>query len=147
MSRRKEKRERAAYHDSRRYLKKHPPRLSDPLFGLTEKVAWAREVEIVIQRYPEWKRDRERAMSYGAYRTGRRGWSAENVVLRHSGGSVEAVETALKQFPREDRNRLQAVLRGGEDLAQRDKLLLGKFRSYLAVFLGYGRPRYNLKKR
>lgn len=146
MSRRTEKRELAAYHDSRRYLKKHPPRLSDPLFGL-KKDAWVGEVKTVIQRYQEWKRDRERAMSCGAYRTGRRGWSAENVVLRYSGGSVEAVETALKQFPREDRNRLQAVLWGGEELAQRDKLLVGKFQRYLAVFLGYGRPRYNLKKR
>lgn len=147
MSRRKEKRELAAYHDSRRYLKKHPPRLSDPLFGIKEKAAWDREVKRVIGEYPEWKRERERAMSYGAYRTGRRGWSAENVVIRHSGGSVEAVETALKQFPREDRNRIQAVLWGGEESDKTDKPLVGKFRRYLAVFLGYGRPRYNLKKR
>lgn len=146
MSRRRDKRERAAYHDSGRYLKNHPPRRSDPLFGIKGKETWASEVTSAIKKYPERLKEREQDMKYGAYRTGRRGISAENVALRHSGGSVVATEAALKQFPSPERKRLQAILWGNEEYTRKDRELVGRFKRYLAVFLGYGRPRYNLKK-
>lgn len=145
VSRRGEKRERAAYHDSRRYLKRHPPRLSDPLFGLRDRKEWRDAVGQAIQRYPRQARRREADLRSGGLGRMRKGPSAESVVLRHSGGAVCAVEMALERFPAREQRRLRAVLWGGGERRREDKPLVALFCRYVAAYLGYGRERYDIK--
>ncbi len=145
MSRREEKRELAAYHDSGRYLKRHPPRLSDPLFGLAPRAEWADEVRMVLRTYPKLARCKEAALRAGGIRAGRRGPSAENVLLWHSAGAVAAVEAALDHFPMERRRRLCAVCFQRTERCRQDWTDINLLQRYVAVYLGYGRARYDLK--
>lgn len=145
MSRRQEKRERAAYHDSRRYLKQHPPRLSSPLFGLRPKAEWMETVRKAIRRYPSAAHRREEALRAGGVGSGRRGRSAENVLLYNSGGVVDAVEAALGRLPPEQRRRVWAVCFGGAERRKGDRAAVSLFERYLAAYLGFGRERYDIK--
>lgn len=143
MSRRAEKREARAYHDSRRYLKQHPPRLSDPTFGLRPRGEWIDTVRQVIRDYPRRRARREADLRAGGLRTRRRGPSAEDVVLRNSGGPVDAVDAALRQLTGEERRRIRAVCFEGAERHKSDRELIGRFQRLVAAYLGYGRSRYD----
>lgn len=137
---REEKRERAAHHDSRRYLKKHPRKRSDPLTGLDRESDWKAAAAGAVRRYPKLH-ERERAeLAAGGLRTARRGPSPEAVLIRHSSGLVEAVEKALRDVPREKRNRLKAVVWCGVEPTNEDRAILKRFYQLTAVYLGYGDP-------
>lgn len=140
---RKDKREQAAYHDSRRWLKRHAPRRSDPLFGLRERSQWMDTVEKTVYQYPKWAAQQRADMAAGGICSGRRGQSAENVVMRSSSGPVAAVEAALGHFDHNEQNRLKGILWGGQERKKADRALLGLFYRYVAVYMGYGRPRYD----
>ena len=140
---RKDKREQAAYHDSRRWLKRHSPRRSDPLFGLRERSQWADNVKKTVYQYPKWAKRQREDMAAGGVGVGRRGRSAEEVVMRSSSGPVAAVEAALERFDRSEQNRLKGILWGGQERQKADRALLGLFYRYVAVYMGYGRPRYD----
>lgn len=145
MSRRGDKREEAGYHDSRRYLKRHPPRLSDPLFRLAPREEWIEPVRAAVRLYPRLARRREGEMRAGGVGSGRRGRSAESVVVCGSVGIPAAVEAALEHFPRKRRSRLRAVLWGGLERTKADRADVGLFYRYAAVYLGFGRQKYDLK--
>lgn len=145
MSTRQQKRARALYHDSRRWLKKHPPRLSNPLYGLSPKREWLRHVAEVVRAYPrrlKWRRAELRTGGLGGLR---KGPSAESVVLRCEWPEVTAVERALEHLTPEQRRRIAAVLWGHAPRGKADKAATGLFYRYVAVYLGYGRKRYDTK--
>lgn len=143
MSRRAEKREARAYHDSRRYLKQHPPRLSDPTFALRPRGEWIETVRRVIRDYPRRRARREAELRAGGLRTRRRGPSAEDVVLRNSGGPVDAVDAALRQLTGEERRRIRQICFDGAARCRSDRALIGQFQRLVAAYLGFGRPRYD----
>jgi len=142
-SNRAKKRERASYHDSRRWLKYHPPRRSDPLFGLKPKETWRKAVDKVIADYPRLKHQQMMTLTSGGLWTSRRSISAEAVVMRAEDPVLRAVKKALAQFPQPDRERIQAILWGWQEQRKEDGATIGLFRRYLAVYLGYGRERYD----
>lgn len=145
MSRREERREERSYHDSRRYLKRHPPRLSDPLFGLRPREDWITAVRQVIHIYPRMRDQREEELRAGGVSCGRRGRSAEWVLLRQSTGPVEAVEAALRRLSRPQRRRIREICFEGGSRCRGDKPLVDLFQRYVAAYLGYGRERYDCR--
>lgn len=139
-SRRAEKRERAAHHDSGRYLKRHPRKRSDPLTGLDRESGWKGAAAGAVRRYPKLK-ERERAeLAAGGLRAGRRGPSPEEVLIRRSSGLVAAVDKAMGSFHGDRRKRLRAVLWGGTEPGKEDRAILKRFYQLTAVYLGYGDP-------
>lgn len=145
MSRRAEKKDRFSYHDSRRYLKQHPPRKSDPLFCLQPYSEWIGPVRWVIKEYPKLARRREADLRAGGLGGVRKGPSAESVVIYHSSGPVIAVEEALQRLPPEQRKRIWAICFEGAERKKSDRALVGLFQRYVAAYLGYGRKRYDRK--
>lgn len=142
---RREKRELASYHDSRRWLKGHQPHRGDPLVGLRNKAVWREPVGRAVANYPKWAARQKADMAAGGILPRRRGPSAESVVIWNFTGPVAAVETALGRFSRPEQARLKAVLWGGAPRDKIDRSMLGLFYRYVAVYLGYGRPRYDRK--
>lgn len=145
MSHRGEKREAAAYHDSRRYLKRHPRRLSDPLFGLQSYERWIGPVRRIIEKYPELAKRREEDLKAGGLGGMRRGPSAESVYIRYSAGPVAAVEKALRQLKPDQRRRVRAVCFEGAPRKKSDREAIYLFQRYVAAYSGYGRKRYDQK--
>lgn len=143
MSNRGLRRDRAARHDSRRYLKQHPPRRSDPLVGLRPREEWALAVAQVVRAYPRDKKRREDALKNGGRRTGRVSPSAERVFFRHYGGTVGAVDAALERFSPADRAELLEFITNGTRKPQ-SRWKINRFFRLVAVFLGYGREEWRL---
>lgn len=145
MSRRSEKKDRFSYHDSRRYLKKHPPRRSDPLFGLQPYSEWIGPVRWAIKEYPKLARQREADLRAGGLGGTRKGPSAESVVIHHSSGPVVAVDEALERLTHAQRKRIREICFEGAEREKSDRALIGLFQRYVATYLGYGRKRYDHK--
>lgn len=97
-------REQRAMHDSRRYLKHHPPRRSDPLLWLPPPMVWMRAAERALTEYPALSRKRDRLMAERSYRVGRVGPSAERVLtsgpVAKIGKQLEAVDWARRHVAR-----------------------------------------------
>lgn len=110
MSNRAQKRLLAARHDSRRYLKHHPPRRSVPSPAV--QAAAKRE----IRYYPEKRRRREEYLMAGVAPVGRRGPSAEVVMLRcHPPDlSYDAVERVARHMGWRPRDPAFAAAVAGE---------------------------------
>lgn len=143
MSNRAMGRGQAARHDSRRYLKKHPPRRSDPLYGLRPREEWAMPVAQAVRAYPREKKRREDAMKNGGRRSGRVSPSAERVFFQNYGGCVGAVDAALERFPPAERAELlEFITNGTKNPALRGKI--NRFFRLTAVFLGFGRKEWRL---
>lgn len=138
MSHRAEKRLRAGRHDGRRWLKSHPPRRGDPLWGLVPQEVWASRVAQILQRYPAEKARRESDFRNGGWRSGRRSPSAEAVYFRAC-GRVEAVEAALERFSSAQRKNILNYLYFGTKTAEIDL-----FSRYVAVFSGFGRKEWRV---
>lgn len=145
MSRREERRELRSCHDSRRYLKQHPPRMSDPLFGLRPRSEWIGPVRWVIKDYPKLARRRQADLRAGGLGGIRKGPSAESVVIYHSTGPVVAVDEALKRLTPVQRNRIREICFEGAERKKTDRALIGLFQRYVAAYLGYGRKHYDKK--
>lgn len=100
---------------------------------------------MVLRTYPKLARYKEAALRAGGIRAGRRGPSAENVLIWHSAGAVAAVEAALAHFSAERRRRLCSVCFQGAERRREDRTDINLLQRYVAAYLGYGRARYDLK--
>lgn len=143
MSNREARRGSAARHDSRRYLKNHPPRQSDPLYGLKPRQAWALPVAQAVHAYPREKKNREDALKNGGRRSGRVSPSAERVFFQNYGGCVGAVDAALERFSHKERKEILYFLyHGTRKNASRGEI--NRFFRLVAAFLGFGRKEWRL---
>ena len=104
MSRRK-KRERYQDHDSRRWLKHHPPRYSNPYRYMPPSEVWLPEAKRAAEVWPKL-RETQRAMTASpVYFIGKHGFSAEDALLHAlppgAQRQYDAVEAALRDVSRQ----------------------------------------------
>lgn len=103
MSRRK-KRERYRDHDSRRWLKHHPPRYSAPYRHMPPEAVWLGPARRAVAVWPKL-RDMQRAMTAApVYFVGKHGFSAEEALIHAlppgAQRQYDAVEAALRDVAR-----------------------------------------------
>lgn len=99
------KRERYRNHDSRRWLKHHPPRYSSPYRDMPPPDVWMEPAKRAVQLWPLRCQERKRLTEAPAYWVGRHGVSAECVATRELPGRAQrqydAVAAALRDITRE----------------------------------------------